>query len=240
MFSGANDWLLVPAVKNHYVYKMKTCSGYLCGLILAQILAAVMLLAGNSSMNFGSGNLDITFHIYSAQIFQLFSVLWGLIVSVLMTTRANKDAAFTVPGNRISDCLADIAFLLTCSLFGGVTTVLLETAMRVEIYFDFMGKVLADGFYPQFSSLCIIFVATMLYILLISAAGYCVGTLIRFHKVFIIIIPALFFGLRLFNDNFSFFLSEKSLALFALKVIISAAVLFAVSIAVASRMEVRK
>jgi hypothetical protein len=113
-----------------------------------------------------------------------------------------------------------------------------------------MGKVLSQGFYPVFGDICIAAAAAALYMLL-STAGYLAGALIRINKGFIFIIPAVFvgaLGLRyspVKNQGFlaycwSLIVNEKSIALFALRVIVAAAVLFALSIAVTNRMEVRK
>lgn len=251
MLSGVRDHLFISLSIKKYLMKLRSYSNYFCGLILAQVLAATMLLSGSSTMGMGIANLNITLHTYSAQITLIFSVVWALIIAILITSRVNKDASFSFPGNRLTDCLSDVAYIVTGCLFGGIATALFGAALRMEIFLAHSGSVLAHGFYPVFTDLCTIAAATSLYMLLISAAGYFAGTLFRISKVFIIIVSAIlifaFFIVSNYVDTTPFWniivkllFEESSLALFAISVVFISAVLYGLSVVIANHMEVRK
>jgi hypothetical protein len=181
---------LAKAVKNQYVYKLKAYSGYFCGLILAQIIALIFSFSGTEM----GGSGTYTYHYYSAQIVVLFTEFWALIIAILLCTRQSKNESFALPGNRLSDCLSDISYMLTCCLFGGITSALAGVALRIPVYFGNQGILFLDGFYPDAGVIFTIFATTALYMLFFSAAGYLCGTLVRFSKAFFLIIPALIAG----------------------------------------------
>ena len=91
---------------------------------------------------------------------------------------------------------------------------------------------------------------TSLYIFLFCALGYLIGTLVQVHKVFVIIVPALFFGAlflgevigntRIVTNFFGFIFTESSILLFMTKIIISCTLVFAGSFVLSNRMEVRQ
>ncbi len=251
MRSEENNLRLSTAVKNQYIYKLRANSGYFCALVLAQVIAGLMMFAGSAATGTAIDNVQIMFYTISPQIAVIFSVIWALIISILLTTHANRDIAFTVTGNRKSYFLSDIAFILTGCVFGGVTSALIGVALRVPFYFLHMGNVMLNGFYPNLGQVCIIAASTMLYMLLLAVAGYFAGTLLRFRKVFIIIAAALFVGIIYLRTNLgesqSFLrmcwdsiINEKLLGFFTLRVTAVSIVMFAVTVALSYRMEVRK
>jgi hypothetical protein len=173
-----------------YLYKLQAYSGYFCGLILAQFLASVMLTGGTSTYSMSDPFVKLTLHTYSAQLVYIFSVIWATVVSFIITGPRSKAAAFSLPGNRLSDCLSDDAYILTGCLFGAITTALFGAAFRLVLVVLFPGNVLAHGFYPVFSELVTIGAATFFYMLLFSSAAYFAGTLVRISRVFIIAVGA--------------------------------------------------
>jgi len=85
----------------------------------------------------------------------------------------------------------------------------------------------------------------ILYMLLISALGYLIGVLAQLNGAFIIIIPAVILGVLRVYTNFTlsvfkFFTLDVDLSRFVLKVIITAIILFGVSIFLSNRMEVNQ
>jgi len=86
-----------------------------------------------------------------------------------------------------------------------------------------------------------------LYLLLISALGYFCGVLVQLSKVFIVILPALYIGtvdflareLPVIEKVYNFIIGENSLALLAVKVLITTALIYACSSVLANRLEVR-
>lgn len=251
MLCEENKLPLRVAVRNQYIYKLWAYSSYFCALVIAQVIAVLMSLGGTTISSLTGIGTNVTVHAFSTQLAVVFTEFWAVIISVLLTTRQNKNESFAMPSNRMSDCLSDIAFMLTGCIFGGVTTALLTAAMRTPVFLMYSGGILAKGFYPAAYDMCVIGLSTMLYMLLFSAAGYLAGVLVRFSKIFVVIYPAVFIGAIILEKNspksqtffricWSGILYETSLGIFALKIIIISVLAFAVGAAVSNRMEVRK
>lgn len=248
MRSDGNSISLSAAVKNQYIYKLHSYSGYFTALILAQIIAAILSMFG--TVSYSTGNQYIV-GVISAFFAVCFSLIWAVAAAFALTTNAKKNISFEVVGNRFSDCLSDIAFILTGCVFGGVTTAILSAALRTPVYFIHIGSVLADGYIPNFAELCIVAAATALYMLLFASAGYLAGVLVRLHSIFIVLIPALLIGLIIYGTRanishpvlsfcYNAIFEEEILGFFALKVVSIAAVLFALGAVISNRLEVRR
>lgn len=242
---------LPVVVKNQYIYKLKANSGYFCGLIVIQLIAALFSIGGTTSSSIGGGYISVTFHIFSELIIMFFCVSWSFVIGAVLTTQNLKRIAFSIPCNRLSDCFSDVAYILTGCLFGGITTALLGVALRIPIYFLDFGKIVSTGFYPSFLIITGVAVVTMLYMLIAASIAYFAGVLVQLNRVFIMVIPALIFGTLIsqntlpevqivISNAWSFFVSEKSIGLLMLKDIGLAAILFALGTIVSKRLEVRK
>ena len=247
--AGTNrtNMTLARAVKNQYIYKLRVYSGYFCTLILMQVIALFFSLSGTMSVMSSS----YTYHEYSALFVVLFSEFWALVVAVLLSTRQRKNEAFALPGNRLSDCLSDIAYMLTGCLLGGVTSALAGIALRIPIYFLHPGLIMLSGFYPDPREIFTIFASTALYMLLLSATGYLCGVLVHLSKVFYAIIPALIFGAILLENNSSksrtlfricwdSVINAHSLSTFAAWVTILSVLLLAAGTIISYRVEVKR
>ena len=251
MLSDARNPSVWSTALKAYLFKVRAYSGYLGGLILVQLLAMGLVLSSSVSLGMGTNNLRIVLHTYSSQLVLVFSVVWSFIVSIVVTSRSSKDAVFSFPGSRQTDSLSDLAFMLTCCVFGAVTTAFFGVAVRLELLLVFPGGVLAQGFYPVFGDLCVIAVATFSYMLLLSAAGYFAGTLFRFSKVFIAVVTVLIVfvcfsvlnwthTLPIWGVVWNYLFRSESLWSFALISAAVAACLYCVSAAISFHMEVKK
>lgn len=250
MFLTRNN-LLFKAAGNQFVYKLKACSGSLCGLVGLQLIGAFFSLSGTAAMGTGNGSLNITLHSYSEVIIMLFSILWALIMGAVLTTVGQKQVSFTVPGNRLSDSLSDIALLLTGCVFGGVSTALLGCSLRIPAYFLHKGQLIAWGFRPDFLKMAQLALAAALLMLIFSASAYFAGVLVRLSKVFLALPPVIVIGL-LYRMNFprqmrtilipvwNFYVNEHTFGFFALKIAVTAAVLFIAAAGIGNQLEVRK
>jgi hypothetical protein len=250
MFSDAADQNVFSLTAKKYLFKLRAYSGYVCGLVLAQVLALVFALSSAYSMGFSSSSYTVNIHSYSAQIVLIFSVVWAFIVAISISSRKSKDASFSFPGNRLTDSLSDLAFLLTCCLFGAVTTALSGAVLRFELLLFFPGNVIWQGFYPVFGDLCVVAAAAFFYMLLVSAVGFLSGTLVRINKVFIIIVAAVLVfinvamlnrlgGLPVWGAMFDLLFMKSPLALFTLITAAGSCLLFALGTVISSRMEVK-
>jgi hypothetical protein len=238
---------LSRAFKAQYFFKLKAYSGYFCALVAVQIIGAVFAMGGTMT-GFSS---TYSYHYFSGLIVVLFSEFWVLVVAVLLCAKQSKNESFALPCNRLSDALADIAYLLTGCLLGGVTSALACVALRIPVYLQSSGILLENGFIPDFGVFCTILASTALYMLFFSAIGYFCGTLVRFHTLFVLVIPTLAAGAIILECNSpkskTFFricwnsiINEPSLALFATRVFVLSTLMLAISLALSGFVEVKK
>lgn len=242
----ANLW---DVVKKQYSYKLKAYMGLFFSLLAVQVAALLMSLGSVGGSGTGTGDLFVSVRFYSGDIIILFTLLWAFITGITLTTKEYRHTDFSFITNRISSNLSSIGFLLTLCIAGGVLAILSSILLRVIVYF-FIGSTDVTSQYG-IQEILIGMIATASYLILISAVGYFTGMLVQFNKIFIVLLPALYFGtfitnVRIYgNDSFiiktiEFFNTESSLALFSIKVIIAAIILFGSAVLLSNRMEVRK
>lgn len=241
-------FITAKAFFNQYLYKIKAYSNYLCSLILAQLIAFVLSLGGTMT----DISANYAYHYYNAGLIILPTMFWALVIPFLLCTRSSKNQAFALPGNRLSDALSDIAYLLTGCLFGGITVTLAGIALRVPVYFGNRGAVFLDGFFPDPSITFTVFATTALYILFFAAVAYLCGVIIRFHKAFIVILPASIVGAIMliyntlyehdtaFMDWWNHVLFANAFQSFARLTIVFSVLFFAAAVLLSIRLEVRK
>lgn len=219
-----------------YVYKLKAYPPLICGLILTQIIASFFSMNGISHMSSSNGELSVSLTTYSASLVIVFSLFWILFIAIQLTTKQYKKIELSLVTNSISGFLSDAGFLLTASVFGGITSSLVGVLQRIIIYFTVdRTQIIIDEFYLAFSDLLLSISVTILYMVLISGVGYLTGMLIKLSVAFVIIIPAVILGVsstytHLFESLIMFFTLESSLPLFTVKVVITSILLFGFSI----------
>ncbi len=244
MFSNGVN--LSSLALKQYLYKLKAYSGFVYGLIMAQIVALFFSLGPMGSMGTSTDGLSVSVKTYSADVVIIFSLAWMLVIASWLPSKQYKDMEFSLVANRISSNLSNFGFLITCAVFAGLTSTLMGVSQRIIMYFTF-DRVLfmPDGFFTAPAELLLgVFVAS-LYMILVAAVGYLMKVIIEVHKVFVILIPAVLIGLlRAYTDSlkaiFNFFTSEHSLLLFTLKILSASIILFGMSILLSNRMEVRQ
>lgn len=237
-------------VKKQYRFKLKAYIQVLLSLIFIQVLALLFSLNGSASMGSTSGMLSVDLTYYSADFVVAFTMLWGFITAILITTKAYRNDDFVFVTNRATSNLANILFLLTASVIGGITAILSSFLLRVVVNI-FMNGIFVKS--TQVVSAPAEFLlgiySTTLYIFLICAVGYLVGTLVQINKLFSVLLPAAFFGALILDGlngkvgvigkTFEFFYTESSLVIFAVKVIVTVGLLFAAAAGLSNRLEVK-
>ncbi|MFF2446973.1 hypothetical protein ACFVSW_07700 [Neobacillus sp. NPDC058068] len=242
---------LIDIVKKQYVYKLKAYSQVFMSLIFLQLLAVFFSMNGIGGGGGSHGSIQVKYSYFSGDYVVAFTMLWGFIMAITITTKAHRNDDFVFVTNRVSSNLSNALFLLTASVIGGVTALLSSYLIKVIVFYfinDVFIKSTAASMSAPMELLLGIF-STILYVFLFSALGYLVGTLVQISKVFAVLLPAAFFGglildgLRgksgIIANLFAFFFTESSLALFSVKIIVTAVLLFAVAIALSNRREVR-
>lgn len=194
----------------------------------------------------GSGNLFVSARNYSANLVILLTFIWMLGIARILPAKLYRDLDFTLVTNRMSSNLSNIGFLLTAGVYAGITSTLFAVLLRVIMYFS-TGKtqIINNGFQLALGDLLLGMFISILYLVLFAALGYLFGVLSQINVMFVIAVPAVIIGLAFVQPGFlkavfKFFTSETSLFLFTLKILLTSFGLFALSILLSDRMEVRK
>lgn len=234
-------------VKKQFLYKLKGRLGLFLAMIGVQIMALLFSLSGASSHGMGDNLLYFSFNEFSSDQVIWFTFLWIFVVAVLITTKDYQNIDFTFVANRLSSHLSNVGFLITAAVIGGVTAMLSGILLRIVIYFTRGRYLLSENFIAAPEVVLTGIAVTILYLLLVSALGYFCGVLVQLSKVFIVILPALYIGtvdflareLPVIVKVYNFIIGENSLALLAVKVLITTALIYACSCVLANRLEVR-
>lgn len=239
---------LMETVKKQYAFKMKAYIDAFSSLVGIQFIAFLFSLGGGSSSMSTSDGYHFELKFYSADLVIIFTLIWIFVTAITITTKPYRYQDFTFVTNRMSSSLSNILFLLSASLLGAFTAVLSRFLIQAVAYF-----LLKEDLYVasiMTNEMMIGITVSLLYIFWISSIGYFVGALVQVHKGFALLIPVIVIG-SLFYDGFmqrdammltlfQFYFLESSIVLFAIKTLITTAVLFFASIAILNRMEVRR
>ncbi len=244
------DITMTEVIKKQYAYKMRAYIQVFVSLIFLQLLAVLFSLSGVGSMGSSDGMVETEVRYYSADFVEVFTMLWGFISAVLITTKAYRNDDFMFITSRVTSNLSNMLFLLTASFIGGITAILSSYLLKLIVnlfisdYFIKGTPVLSVS-----SEILLGLFSAFLYIFLFSMLGYLAGTLVQLHKSFAGLLPAAFLG-SLFLDTadgrsgvfahvFQFYHSESSILLFTVKIMVTALVLFLASAWLSNRLEVR-
>lgn len=238
---------LLDIVKKQYVYKLKAYIGVFSSLVIIQVIGALFSLGGTGSMGMGSENISLRASYYTGDVIIAFTLLWGFISSILLTTKAYRYDDFSFVSNRLTSHLSNIVFLITASVIGGVTAMLASVVLKGIVLNIYGNHVI--GTLSGFNELLLGMVAITFYLLLLTALGYFIGVLTQLSKVFIIIVPTLFLAALLLRFQtfdqpmivklINYYAGETSLFFFIVKVTLTAIVLLCSTVVMSGRMEVR-
>mgnify|MGYP000848853026 CR=1 FL=1 len=240
---------LFEAVKNQYLYKLKSHLGMFLAMVGVQVMALLFSLGGVMSYGMGSQYVNLSIRYFSSEMVIGFTCIWIIVVAVWLTTKDYQNIDFTFVSNRLSSNLSNAAFLVTAALIGGVTAMLSGFLLRIIVYFKGSSYLLSQNFVVTPEVIFTGIAVTLLYLLLFGSLGYFCGVLAQLSKVFIVLMAGTYFGLIIFAGRghhlpellkvFDFFRGESSLALLAVKVILAAGLIYACSIMLSNRLEVR-
>lgn len=237
-------------VRHQYLYQLKSRPGLFIAMAGMQVLALLFSWGGVGYYGMGTPYLEVSIKYYSSDLVVGFTIIWMAIIANRVTTREYQDFDFSLVSNRLSGNLANAAFLATAALVGGVTAILAGFLLRLVVYFK-------GGIYLPSEHLValpeVVFAGmavTVLYLLLFGALGYFCGILARLSKVFVVLLAGLFFAAVSYAGNspalvtvleriYDFYRGEGSLALLAIKVLVTALLLYACSFVLSNRLEVR-
>jgi len=243
---------LADVVKNQYAYKLRSFKGFISTLILTQIVAILFALNGTYNSWGSYDDLMITIEVkgYSAETVIAFTLVWAIITGLSITTKVNRYNDFAFVTNRLSNNLSNMLFLLTVCSFAGATAMLSSFLIRTIIYILNKTGIFSINFieFPAINlgDFLVGLLACILYMVLFGTAGYIIGMIVQCHPIFIVVLPVSVVGL-LFFENYidlkpilQFYISETSILLFFIKVVVTVCVCFGIAIALSNRLEVRQ
>ena len=220
---------LVDVVKKQYVFKLKAYLPAFGTLVGIQLLAIFFSFGGVANMGTGNGDIEMNVTLYSADIVIVFTLLWAFITGILLTTKAYRYDDFAFVTNRVSSHLANVMFLVTASIIGGVCAILCRFPLKVYTYY-FVNSEYINLTSQSALELWMGILTTILYVLLLGAMGYFIGMLVQLNRLFIVVIPAVLIGTTMFGLNIlgrefvvetvNFFVKETSFSLFFVKVLV--------------------
>lgn len=249
---------LFKLAKKQYLFKLKTNFGLFFSLMLVQIFAIFISLGGVGSATGGGPGLDINITFVSGNIAFVFTLIWAFTISTIVTNIKNKNIDFTFVSNRFTSNFSNIGLLITLSLYGGLTAALSSNLIKILFYYISDNQnVINSGLLASPQYILINIISTIFYIILISSIGYFLGSLVQLNKIFILLCSAalpfvIILGLKLFSPNMNstfidfiknlinFYISESSLFIFTVKILITASVFFSGAVLLSNRMEVKK
>ncbi|MGN7939323.1 hypothetical protein CHH83_13730 [Bacillus sp. 7586-K] len=237
-------------VMNQFKYKVKAYIGLFSSLLIVQVFGLLMSLNGSSSMGTVGNAFSLSLNNYTGNIVIIFTMLWGFISAITITTKAYRNDDFTFISNRLSRNLANIFFLILASLIGGITALLSGYLLKVVMFF-FVDEGFVILTNINITEIILGIFVTSLYMILLSSFGYFIGTVVQLSKWFKVLLPILFLSYLFLTANTSeettliveigeFYLNEDSLFIFFLKIFITSILLFCFSIGLSNRMEVRQ
>ncbi|MBA2176325.1 hypothetical protein H0266_15620 [Halobacillus locisalis] len=231
------------------VYKCKSYAGVFTSLVVIQLLGALFsLLATSGSMRSTLG-YDVRVQTYTVDMVIVFTIFWGFITALLLTTRAYREDDFAFVTNRNSSNISTIAFLTLVGLISSVTAALSFYLVRVVVFLiGAEGDAVISSASVDASLLLIIFY-TFGSVILFSSMGYVAGVMVQWSKLFIFILPAVVIGglILLYqpsdgavmNAFFSFYYREANLLFYLLKTTATAAIFYSVAVLLSNRLEVK-
>ncbi|WP_217587229.1 hypothetical protein [Lentibacillus saliphilus] len=237
-------------VMKQYQYKLKAYYQVFNSMVILQVIA-LLFSTGGIMFRGGRGfGLDISLNTYTADMIIIFTFLWAFINAITITTKAYREDDFIFVTNRQTQHLSNMLFLITASVIGGVTAVLVGYLNDIIFFFTTDPKTFA-GYSELITPFDVLtgVVATSLYVLMFCAAGYLVGVIIQLNRIFTVIIPVLIIGFLIVGGQtegipvnvriYLFYVGETDVLLFMLKSLVTSALIFAGSFFLLRNKEVR-
>ncbi|MFA1819325.1 hypothetical protein ACDX78_03805 [Virgibacillus oceani] len=245
-----NNMSLGSTVIRQFQYKLKAYNGVLSSLVVIQIIAILFSLNGNASFSSGGSGVSIHATVYTNVTVIIFTILWIIAHSVMMSTKAEREHGFTFVSNHTSNHLSNALFILLASVIAGTTTILAGFLLRVIVYFfNETSPVLDANVHYELSDIFIGIFSMIFYLILIGSVGYVLGTVSQLHRTLPYLLPVLLIGVfiwlvqrdpELIGRIVAFYFQEANAFLFILKVSVTSVVCFMTSILLTKRLEARQ
>lgn len=242
---------LTDIVKKQFLHKFNAYTGVFNSLLVMQLIG-IFFGFGTGGGGSGDGNtLIIDYSFSTGDMPVIFTLLWAFSMGILVTTLAYRNDAFSLVSNRLSHNISSFLFLLFASVIAGILATLAGSIIKfISSFQSYLFFTDTSGLFSSPTDFFIRILTSVLYTALFASLGYVVGSFIQRSKfVLPLLITAIFAfpllrlnigGLDLIAKIVAFFGTETSLLLFLMKIIVTVSILFAISIGVTTKTEVRK
>lgn len=236
-------------VKRQYVSKMRIYVSLFTTLMATQLFAFIVSFAGISTTGTGSSTINFQEKTYSGVVIFAFTLIWAFSMGITLTTKGYRNDHYAFVTNRLTGHLSNLLVMLTASIMGGVTTTLSSDTFKLLIYFIYKNQRDVVGTGNSVHNLALGMLVGVLYLFLMATIAYFIGLLAVFSRLALIGLTAIVLAAQILESGkaptplaqfFQFYYHETSLLLFILKIIVSVACFFAVSVALTRQSEVRK
>lgn len=239
---------LSEIVKKQYFHKLRANIDSFSALVGIQALAILFSFGGVGSSGTSGSGLSVMVTYYSSDVVFAFTMIWAFVTAITVNTKANRFQDFTFVTNRLSSSLSNILFLATAGLLGSITTILAGYLIKA-ILFIFTSKTIYSV-QSGLDELVIGIGVAFLYIFLVSSIGFFISSVTSVSRVFIFLIPVIaigtvvageaLLGTQILDELIQFYGQERSIPLFAIKVLATAGFFFTAGISILRKMEVKK
>ncbi|MDX5474383.1 MAG: hypothetical protein LPK00_02500 [Bacillaceae bacterium] len=233
-------------VKKQYLYKLKSLNVF-TPLVLVQVMAIFFALLGTGSSGTFSSGLGISRIHYSVDVVIGFTLVWAFIISFTMSTKMYREDDFTFVTNRLTYSLSNILFLVSIGIFAAITSILSGHLLNVIVSIYQWNK--PSLFYHDLDITFMMYLTgilvTIVIMLFVSSIGYFVGVLTQLLPFLKFVLPVVIIGMLMMQVSlvptlFSFYFQEKVVSIFLIKHILTIVLMFAATVYLSKRMEVRQ
>ena len=240
----------VDIVRQQFQFKMNTNASAFTKLILLQLVFLFMNHSYGTSL--GNNTIQIFEQSFSNTSIVGATWLWAFFLGFLLTSAAQRNGSFTFVTNRLSYHVANFLFMLTASIIGGLTAVLMGSVLKLYALLRFEDIIISSqqGLFAAPADFFIQLATAIAYTMLFFMLSYTIGMFIQLNKIFLILfilgwiilamIDSTWAGFPLLQHIFEFFWHEHSITIFLLKVSGTVLGLFAISVGFTNHLEVKR
>lgn len=236
-------------VKQQFRFKLNAHATAFSTFAFLQIGAMFLAFSGSKHIFFGS--------IANVTIFNLsnngnvgLAMIWAFVLGIMLTTAVRRNESFSFVTTRLSNQLANFLFMLTASLFAGITVALTGPVLKLVGLLRYGEMVVyTPGILDAPIDFLMRIITAIAYVLLLFLVGYTISSLIQLNKLFIgffivlwisfSFVSASWDGTQYVMEIIRFFGNEHFLPFFLLKIGGTVLGLFAFSAFITNRLEVR-
>lgn len=230
----------MTAIKQQYLFKLKTYHNFISTLIILQLLGFFLGLF-NQSYWISTGYLDINIATISTDQAYIFTIIMAFIYGVQLTTKVAKNMMTTFVSDKRTNHLVNGLLLGTISLFGAILVALSGVCMRLLAYLFFETEKIVSVNSITIATVLMTILAMFVIFFFVSSLGYLIGELVQISKVFIVIVPVVAYTFqKQIASLFSLYSDVKSVALFTVLMLCTIMIVFLLSFVIGRKSEVRQ